>query len=182
MGMIKRNCDNCGKEYNADTRNLRRGWGRCCCKSCAAQLREKNKPGYNPERVALNNARRECWTDCPEPERYPLSYDGADFDQWRGLWIWNTWLKEKPPTQWSNAGGWYAVTESDVVRLCGATKLVLFICITSIQHWINKILKGFIFGNIDFICTFAETKIHRGITRQRYENKRERFIKTIGDR
>lgn len=50
MGMIKRNCDNCGKEYNADTRNLRRGWGRCCCKSCAAQLREKNKPGYNPER------------------------------------------------------------------------------------------------------------------------------------
>lgn len=36
----------------------------------------------NPERVALNNARRECWTDCPEPERYPLSYDGADFDQW----------------------------------------------------------------------------------------------------
>ena len=35
-----------------------RGWGRCCCKSCAAQLREKNKPGYNPERVAVNNARR----------------------------------------------------------------------------------------------------------------------------
>lgn len=46
----------------------------------------------------------------------------------------------------------------------------------------NKILKGFIFGNIDFICTFEETKTHRGITRQRYENKRERFIKTIGDR
>lgn len=47
-----------------------------------AKLREKNKPGYNPERVAVNNARRECWTDCPEPERYPLSHDGADFDQW----------------------------------------------------------------------------------------------------
>lgn len=76
MGMIKRNCDNCGKEYNADTRNLRRGWGRCCCKSCAAQLREKNKPGYNPERVAVNNARRKFWADCPEPEHYPLSYDG----------------------------------------------------------------------------------------------------------
>lgn len=71
MGMIKRNCDNCGKEYNADTRNLRRGWGRCCCKSCAAQLREKNKPGYNPERVAVNNARRKFWADCPEPERNP---------------------------------------------------------------------------------------------------------------
>lgn len=44
MGAIKRKCDNCGKEYNADIRNLRRGWGRCCCKSCAAQLREKKKP------------------------------------------------------------------------------------------------------------------------------------------
>lgn len=52
MGAIKRKCDNCGKEYNADTRNLRRGWGRCCCKSCAAQLREKRKPGYNPKRIA----------------------------------------------------------------------------------------------------------------------------------
>ena len=57
MGAIKRKCDNCGKEYNADTRNLRRGWGRCCCKSCAAQLREKRKPGYNPKRVAINNVR-----------------------------------------------------------------------------------------------------------------------------
>ena len=82
MAIIKRKCDNCGKEYNADTRNLRRGWGRCCCKSCADQLREKNKPGYNPERVAVNNARRKFWADCPEPEYYPLSYDGADFDQW----------------------------------------------------------------------------------------------------
>lgn len=75
MGAIKRNCDNCGKEYNADTRNLRRGWGRCCCKSCAAKLREKKKPGYSPARVALNNVRREYWTDYPENERYPLSYE-----------------------------------------------------------------------------------------------------------
>lgn len=22
------------------------------------------------------------WADCPEPEHYLLSYDGADFDQW----------------------------------------------------------------------------------------------------
>jgi hypothetical protein len=71
-----------GERYDADTRNLRRGWGRCCCKSCAAQLRENKKPGYNPKRVAINNVRRQCWTDCPETERYPFSYDGADFDQW----------------------------------------------------------------------------------------------------
>lgn len=67
---------------DAEHCKLRRGWGRCCSKSCAAQLREKRKPGYNPKRVAINNVRRQCWTDCPETERYPFSYDGADFDQW----------------------------------------------------------------------------------------------------
>ncbi len=82
MTTIKRECDNCGKEYNADTRNLRRGWGRCCCKSCAAQLREKNKPGYNPERVELNNVRRELWTGGLPGKRYLFDYDGADDDQW----------------------------------------------------------------------------------------------------
>ena len=76
MAIIKRKCDNCGKEYNADTRNLRRGWGRCCCKSCAAQLREKKKPGYNPKRVAINNVRRQCWTDCPETELTRLVMTG----------------------------------------------------------------------------------------------------------
>lgn len=83
MATVKRKCDNCGKEYNADIRNLRRGWGRCCCKSCAAKLREKSKPGYNPQRVQRNNIRRMYWNDY-YPD-YPQSigdYDGADFDQW----------------------------------------------------------------------------------------------------
>ena len=60
---MKRNCDNCGKEYNADERNLKRGWGLCCSKSCAASKREKSKPGYDPERVALNDVRRETWNE-----------------------------------------------------------------------------------------------------------------------
>lgn len=58
---MKRKCDNCGKEYEADTRNLKRGWGLTCSKSCAASKREKSKPGYAPERVARNNIRRENW-------------------------------------------------------------------------------------------------------------------------
>lgn len=61
MGYIKRDCDNCGNEYKADTRNLKRGWGLCCSKSCAAEKREKSKPSYNPERVTANNVRRENW-------------------------------------------------------------------------------------------------------------------------
>ena len=61
MGTIKRNCNNCGKEYKADTRNLKRGWGLCCSKSCAAKLREKSKPGYDPAIVRANNIKRENW-------------------------------------------------------------------------------------------------------------------------
>ena len=83
MGTVKRKCNCCGKEYEADTRNLKRGWGLCCSKRCAAKQRERNKPGYNPNRVALNNIRREHWVDNYESrEHYPYSYDGADDDQW----------------------------------------------------------------------------------------------------
>lgn len=42
MATVLRNCDNCGCLYEADTRNLARGWGKCCSKSCAATLREKS--------------------------------------------------------------------------------------------------------------------------------------------
>ena len=60
---MKRNCDNCGKEYIADERNIKRGWGLTCSKSCAASKREKNKPSYNPDRVARNNIRRVLWNE-----------------------------------------------------------------------------------------------------------------------
>lgn len=56
-------CDNCKKEYEADMRNIKRGWGLCCSKSCAASKREKSNPNYNPKRVAINNERRNNWND-----------------------------------------------------------------------------------------------------------------------
>lgn len=61
MALVKRNCDNqsCKKEYLADSRNLKRGWGLCCSKSCAAKNREKAKPSYNIETVERNNRIRE---------------------------------------------------------------------------------------------------------------------------
>lgn len=58
---MKRNCDTCGKEYTADIRAIKRGWGLCCSKSCAATKREKSKIGYNAARVEYNNRRRENW-------------------------------------------------------------------------------------------------------------------------
>lgn len=72
---MKRKCDNCGKTYNADQRNLKRGWGLCCSKSCAAKKRERSKPGYDPHRVAVNNLRRESWTPSPY-------YDYDDDPSW----------------------------------------------------------------------------------------------------
>jgi len=79
MSYIKRNCDNCGKEYMADTRNLKRGWGLCCSKRCAALKRERNKPGYNPSRVAANNVRREEWNNNYEDLDYD---DPGDSEYW----------------------------------------------------------------------------------------------------
>jgi hypothetical protein len=37
---MKRKCDYCGKEYEADNRNVKRVWGLCCSKPCAAKKRE----------------------------------------------------------------------------------------------------------------------------------------------
>lgn len=80
---MKRKCDVCGKEYNADERNIKRGWGLCCSKSCAAKKREKSKPSHNAERVKENNIRRARWNDnYEERQSYFLDYDGADNDQW----------------------------------------------------------------------------------------------------
>jgi len=61
MRYIERQCDYCGKTYKADSRNIKRGWGLCCSKSCAANKREKSKKGYNAERVKRNNLRRVTW-------------------------------------------------------------------------------------------------------------------------
>lgn len=61
MANIQRKCDNCGKDYLADERNTKRGWGLCCSKSCAAAKREKDKPTYNAARVERNNERRANW-------------------------------------------------------------------------------------------------------------------------
>lgn len=43
-GTIKR-CEapNCKKSYAVKKADLARGWGKTCCKSCAAKLREVNK-------------------------------------------------------------------------------------------------------------------------------------------
>ena len=70
---MQRSCDNCGKVYKADMRNVNRGWGLCCSKSCAASKREKSKPNYDPNRVAINNIKRELYK---HDENYYGKYTG----------------------------------------------------------------------------------------------------------
>lgn len=82
MSHTERNCDNCGKSYMADNRNLRRGWGLCCSKSCAASKREKARPDYDPKVVAHNNLKR---AGLLTPETSDVDYYNstwADDDQW----------------------------------------------------------------------------------------------------
>ena len=73
---MQRKCDNCKKEYTADERNIKRGWGLCCSKSCAAKVREKSKPSYNAKTVAVNNVKRRNWNNRPDPRiGRGLAYD-----------------------------------------------------------------------------------------------------------
>lgn len=91
-GFTKRNCDNryCGKEYMADDRNLKRGWGLCCSKKCAAKKREMSKPGYNPEKVERNNLKRELLSLLNKSDKYTddeytaddYNSEWGDNDQW----------------------------------------------------------------------------------------------------
>lgn len=65
MNTTRRMCNNqkCKKEYEADNRNLKRGWGLCCSKKCAAILRESKKIGYDEKKVKNNNIRRANWNN-----------------------------------------------------------------------------------------------------------------------
>lgn len=38
---IFKTCQNCSKEFKPDKRNVNRGWGLCCSKSCATSYRNK---------------------------------------------------------------------------------------------------------------------------------------------
>ena len=77
---VKRKCDNCGIEYKPDKRNLKRGWGLCCSKSCAAKKREMSRPDYNPDRVVYNNLKRAGLLS----NRFPDlgDYDPSDSEYW----------------------------------------------------------------------------------------------------
>jgi hypothetical protein len=48
---ITKSCQNCGKEFTPDKRNVDRGWGLCCGKSCATSYRNKLKGMSNLELV-----------------------------------------------------------------------------------------------------------------------------------
>lgn len=39
----ERYCNVCFKDFTSDLRNLKRGWGLSCSKSCAAKMRERKK-------------------------------------------------------------------------------------------------------------------------------------------
>lgn len=75
MSYTERNCDICNILYKADNRNLKRGWGLCCSKSCAAKKREMAKPTWDKKTVERNNRIRNSemtlddWNSLPSHRR-----------------------------------------------------------------------------------------------------------------
>ena len=47
----KRPCLYCNILFTPDPRNIKRGWGRCCSKSCAAAMKYKYKSMSEFERI-----------------------------------------------------------------------------------------------------------------------------------
>jgi len=50
-------------------------YGLCCSKKCAAEMREKSKPGYSLDKVIKNNAQRknfDVWLDLKKEEKEKL--------------------------------------------------------------------------------------------------------------
>lgn len=84
MTCEKRNCDFCGNEYEADKRNLKRGWGMCCSKSCAAKKRERSRPDYDFEIVEINNRKREGVSGGSDMFPGLGNYDPGDDTYWDG--------------------------------------------------------------------------------------------------
>jgi hypothetical protein len=74
LGYTLRQCNNCKKEYLADNRNLKRGWGLCCSKSCAALNRSNN---------SLRRLKASTPKASPRKENYytmlGYNYDGSTF-------------------------------------------------------------------------------------------------------
>ena len=62
---IKRNCDVCSAEYLARKADLKRGWGRCCSKSCAAIKRTKKQKRLTDEGYTIKNGVAYDEYDCP---------------------------------------------------------------------------------------------------------------------
>jgi len=57
---IYRGCDCCGQSYVAKTADIRRGWGRCCSKSCAAKLRERSNKSTNYKRSTVQKSQHDA--------------------------------------------------------------------------------------------------------------------------
>lgn len=78
MAYVTKICENCGRPFQADTRNIARGWGKCCSKSCAAALREKGKAEPKPEKkYSFDEFIGECYEPVqPAGTKKPrLTYD-----------------------------------------------------------------------------------------------------------
>ncbi len=63
--MIQKNCAACGALFNVRIADHKRGWGKCCDKSCSAAY----KVGMRPRDVNENHAKKSIWAEKALNER-----------------------------------------------------------------------------------------------------------------
>ncbi|MDR2775766.1 MAG: hypothetical protein LBC19_13705 [Tannerella sp.] len=78
---VERKCDWCGNIYPAKTADLKRGWGRCCCKSCAASVKSFGKRFF--DKTYETGAKKKRYYERPsdfESNPFLLTYDDEEQD------------------------------------------------------------------------------------------------------
>lgn len=78
---IKRSCEwiGCGKTFYAKTADVKRGWGRFCCKRCKA-MEQESRTGQNARYLE----RRERRMRQQEERRLEYDYEDGSWDSHKG--------------------------------------------------------------------------------------------------
>ena len=72
MSLVIRKCPICGREFWAKESDIKRGWAKCCSKTCAAKYREQLKKSHikNNRKHTTNKYKVSIEKRDPVEERY----------------------------------------------------------------------------------------------------------------
>ena len=63
MPKVMKECLHCSRDFETNTADIKRGYGKFCTRTCSSKYRETKKKGYDPLKVARNNFKRDNWLE-----------------------------------------------------------------------------------------------------------------------